>query len=165
MSGHSVLASCGLMHDDWLLGASDGLVFWNDWPCTAADGKKVKQKTHKKKKREIDKPAASPVTASAHPGERFSALYICQCSATALPRPRVRLSFGPFGGFDGVCLAKNLMKLAYYFVMKFAYIGVLPAVQMHNFTCPQDDSASPFQLILKTCEVVQSHNSCLCPDI
>ncbi|KAL0053672.1 hypothetical protein WJX82_009167 [Trebouxia sp. C0006] len=31
------------------------------------DGKKVKQKAHKKKKREIDKPAASPVTASAHP--------------------------------------------------------------------------------------------------
>ncbi|KAA6422899.1 MAG: DNA-directed RNA polymerase I subunit rpa43-like, partial [Trebouxia sp. A1-2] len=31
------------------------------------DGKNVKQKAHKKKKREIDKPAASPVTASAHP--------------------------------------------------------------------------------------------------
>ena len=52
----------------------------NDWPCTAADGKKVKQKAHKKKKREIDKPAASPVTASAHPGELASAMHICTCA-------------------------------------------------------------------------------------
>ena len=55
----------------------------NDWHCTAADGKKVKQKAHKKKKREIDKPAASPVTASAHPGELSSATHICTCSVTA----------------------------------------------------------------------------------
>ncbi len=84
MSGHSVLASDGLMQPEYCsVALMNCSLCLHEWPCTAADGKKVKQKAHKKKKREIDKPAASPVTASAHPGELSSAMHICTCSVTA----------------------------------------------------------------------------------
>ncbi len=84
----------------------------NDWPCTAADGKKVKQKAHKKKKREIDKPGASPVTASAYAGELASATHICTCSVTAFAMSGVLSECWSVRGFGWRLPGITFMKLA-----------------------------------------------------
>ena len=69
-------------------------------------------------------------------------------SDSLLPCLGFCLSVGLFGGSDGVCLAKYLMmKLVHYVSRKFAYIGALPAVQMYNITCPQDE----LQLVNSSC--------------
>ena len=63
--------------------------------CLLAESQKVKQKSHKRKKREIDKPAASPAEASQQPGiihcfaccqfkwsDAFSMICTMKCIAT-----------------------------------------------------------------------------------